>query len=76
MGVTNQTVITAADLNATDEALLDQLQEGRVTPIYAAEEIGRSREYTSDRIKRLHEHGHVRKLSKGLYELVDDPRES
>jgi len=62
-------------LNEVDVELLDVLIVGRVTPTFAAEEISVSREYASERLKRLLEHGHVQKLAAGLYELVNDPRE-
>lgn len=63
------------DLNDTDRELLAVLTDGRVTPTFAAEEAGVSREYASERLKRFLEHGHVQKLAAGLYELVDDPRD-
>jgi len=62
-------------LNETDVNLLEVLRDGRVTPTFAAEEVGVSREYASERLKRLLEHGHVQRLAAGLYELVSDPRE-
>ncbi|WP_331233938.1 Lrp/AsnC family transcriptional regulator [Natronorarus salvus] len=74
MSVTRKSVLKPEDLNNTDESLLNILQEGRVTPTYAAEEMGVSREYASDRLKRLTEHGHVEKIAPGLYELTSDPR--
>lgn len=63
------------DLGPADEALLDLLEEGRVTAPYAAEETGYSLQYVRDVLRRLVEHDHVRKVYEGLYELVDDPRE-
>lgn len=63
------------DLNDTDEALLDLLAEGRVTPRYARLELDISREYVSQRLRRLEEHGHVEKVDRGLYGLLSDPRE-
>ncbi|GAA0539568.1 MarR family transcriptional regulator [Halorubrum ejinorense] len=68
-------VLTPADLNDTDNAVLDVLRGGRVTPQYAAEELDVSRTYASERLKRLVEHGHVEKVAPGLYELVEDPRD-
>lgn len=62
------------DLNETDRRALDLLAEGRVTPPYVAERLDKSREYASERLIRLREHGHVRRVAPGLYELVDDPR--
>jgi len=58
-----------------DTKILDELHTDRVTPTFAANETGVSREYISDRLKRLTEHGHVEKVAPGLYELVADPRE-
>ena len=68
-------VLTPDDLNDTDDAVLDVLRTGRVTPQYAADEMGVSRTYASERLKRLVEHNHVEKVAPGLYELVDDPRD-
>lgn len=75
-------VLTDDDLREIDEILLDFLQEGRVTPVYAQrrilEESHRetiSRGYVQERLARLVEHTHVQNLfDVGLYELVDDPR--
>ncbi|MFB1066332.1 winged helix-turn-helix transcriptional regulator [Natrinema sp. H-ect4] len=63
------------ELNETDQAIIDQLQQGRVTPQYLAKELDISRPYASDRLKRLLEHNHVERLAPGLYGLVEDPRE-
>lgn len=68
-------VLTPDDLNDTDDAVLDVLRTGRVTPQYAADEMGVSRTYASERLKRLVEHNHVEKVAPGLYELLDDPRD-
>ena len=68
-------MLTPADLNDTDDAVLDVLRGGRVTPQYAADQMGVSRTYASERLKRLVEHNHVKKAAPGLYELVDDPRD-
>ena len=76
MTVTTNSVLKPEDLNDTDESLLDVLQGGRVTPTYAAEEMSVSREYASDRLKRLTEHGHITKVAPGLYELASDPRDT
>jgi len=61
-------------LNEVDVELLNVMSVGRVTPTFAADEIGVSREYASERLKRLLEHDHVQKLSRGLYEITDDGR--
>jgi hypothetical protein len=61
------------DLGPADEELVKLLREGRVTAPYAADETGYSLQYVRDRLGRLVEHGNVRKVYEGLYELVDDP---
>jgi len=61
-------------LNETDAGILDLLRVGRVTPRYAAGELDRQQPYINQRLKRLLEHEHVRRVDRGLYELVDDPR--
>lgn len=75
MSVTTDRVLNSDQLNDTDGQLLDVLAAGRVTPTFAAEEAGVSREYASDRLKRLTEHGNVEKVAPGLYELRYDPRD-
>jgi hypothetical protein len=62
------------DLGPADKALLDLLNEGRITAPYAAEEADYSLQYVRDRLNRLVEHGNAKKIYEGLYELVDDPR--
>ena len=64
------------DLGPADEALLDLLNDGRVTAPFASEETGYSLQYVRDRLTRLVEHGNARKVYEGLYELVDDPRDT
>lgn len=67
-------MLSEDDLAPADEKLLDMLKEGRITAPYAAEETGYSTQYVRERLTRLVEHGNVRKLHEGLYELTDDPR--
>lgn len=68
-------MLTEDDLGPADIALLDMLQEGRITAPFAADRTGYNLQYTRDRLARLVEHGHVEKLYEGLYELVEDPRD-
>lgn len=63
------------DLNPTDKAILNLLREGRCTPSYIANEADYSRQNVTNRLKRLVEHGYVKKVDSGLYELVEDPQE-
>lgn len=69
-------------LRDVDRDLLDYLQEGRVTPVYARDRMldedkrDVTSTYLGQRLQRLEEHDHVRNLyDTGLYELIDDPRE-
>ncbi|MGQ3723549.1 helix-turn-helix transcriptional regulator [Natrialba aegyptia] len=64
-------------LNDADNDILDFMAEedDRVNPSYVAKETGHSRPYVSQRLKRMKEHGHVRQPHRGLWELVDDPRD-
>lgn len=63
------------DLNSTDKEILSELDDGRVTPAFVASRCDVDRSYISQRLIRLAEHGHVDELVRGLYELIDDPRE-
>ncbi len=75
-------MLDADDLRSIDETILDYLADGRVTPVYCQkrledENLKFTRGYVHERLARLSEHDHVRNLYEtGLYELVDDPRES
>ena len=77
-------MLSDGDLNKVDRALLDYLDDGRVTPAYArarlaSDGVGKgdySRGYVQQKLKRFEEHSHAANLFEtGLYELVDDPRE-
>jgi DNA-binding IclR family transcriptional regulator len=61
------------DLNPTDEVIIEMLREGRCTPSYIAEEHEYSRQNVTNRLNRLVEHGYVKKVHTGLYELVESP---
>ena len=63
------------DLSPTDRAILEMLNEGRCTPAYIAAERDYSRAHVRNRLQRLTEHGQVRRLHKGLYELVEEPQD-
>jgi hypothetical protein len=72
--IQTEVTLEPKDLNETDEAILDALVEGRVTPQYIADQLDISRPYASEKLKRFVEHEHVEKLASGLYELKNDPR--
>ncbi|MCX2818394.1 hypothetical protein EGH25_03380 [Haladaptatus sp. F3-133] len=61
-------------LNDADEAILKELEHGRVTAVYLDRRIDWSREYITQRLRRMEEHGIVENLeSTGLYELNRSP---
>lgn len=70
------------DLREIDDRLLDYLAEGRITPVFAREQMldeefrdEITSAYLQQRLVRFEEHGHVRNLQGvGLYELLADPR--
>ena len=62
-------------LSETDDRIIEILQEGRNVPANIAEELDFSRGYIQQRLKRLEEHGYVTNIGRGVYELIDDPRE-
>lgn len=74
-------VLKKSQLNDMDRAVLDLLDEGRVTPSLAQtllvkrEISDTTAQYINQRLKRLAEHGHVTNIEdSGVYELVADPR--
>lgn len=76
--------LSPTDLNDLDNEILDCLQEGRATPTLIKRLLERkgtretvSRQYVNQRLKRLTEHGHIDNiLDTGVYELINDPRNS
>ncbi|GGL55225.1 hypothetical protein GCM10009039_11670 [Halocalculus aciditolerans] len=74
------------DFDATDDTdeLLDALKDGRDTddpwgranPRYLIEHTSLDKGNVEYQLRRLTDAGWVRKISRGLYEFVDDPRES
>lgn len=63
------------ELNSADESIVQVLEEGRNTPSNIARRLDYSREYVSQRLKRLREHGLVERVDRGLYELTLDDHE-
>lgn len=64
--------MTDIDLNEADLELISALQEGRNVPANLADDIGYSRQYVQNRLTRLREHGIVRNIGRGVYELTGD----
>jgi GTP-sensing pleiotropic transcriptional regulator CodY len=67
--------ITEDEMDGLHHTILDALHNGRITPSYVAESTGESRQLVSKKLRQLRESGAVDRLSRGLYELADDPRE-
>lgn len=59
----------------TDRKILDTLREGRNVPSNIADEIDVSRQYVQQRLATLEAAGYVTNVGRGVYELVEDPRE-
>lgn len=58
-----------------EEYVLDVLREGRANPKWIKEKTGLNDQQVNYALNQLRAAGWVRKVTKGLYELVTDPRE-
>lgn len=58
-----------------EERVLACLKEGRVTPKLLKEEVDLNDQQVNYALNQLIAAGWVRKVTTGLYELVEDPRE-
>lgn len=70
------TTILAMDLNETDKAILDMLADGRNVPANIADELDVSRQYIHQRMKLLETADNIQNIGRGVYELVEDPRDN
>lgn len=67
-------------LNEVDRRIIELLKQGRATPTLIKKLLNEqgeeySRQYISQRLKRLSEHEHITNIrDTGVYELIDDPR--
>lgn len=59
-------------LNDADRAIIDALREGRNVAANIAVDADYSRQYITERLTRLREHGVVINIGKGVYELVPE----
>lgn len=72
--------LNTESLNDLDRHILDILEEGRATPTLIKKILNDqgkdyTRQYISQRLKRLAEHNHIVNIrNTGVYELTDDPR--
>jgi predicted Rossmann fold nucleotide-binding protein DprA/Smf involved in DNA uptake len=58
-----------------EERILDLLQQGRVTPKLVKDETGLNDQQVNYALNQLMAAGWVQRVTTGLYELVEDPRE-
>jgi len=58
-----------------EEQVLDVLRDGRANPLYIREQTGLEKGNVEYFLSQLTTAGWVRKLTTGLYELKEDPRE-
>lgn len=61
--------------SSTDYKILDELHEGRNVPSNIADNLGVTRQYIQQRLQLLEAADCVRNIGRGVYEVVDDPRE-
>ena len=58
----------------TREEVLSELRQGRVTPHHLKVNTSAGSKQTAHHhLEQLQEEGHIERVSRGLYELVDDP---
>ena len=67
----------SAELTETDQAILDELRDGRATKGALVEWTGYSRNSIYNRLEVLEAAGHVQCVHEGtrLFEFVSDPRD-
>ncbi|QCJ48458.1 hypothetical protein FCF25_01640 [Haloprofundus sp. MHR1] len=63
-------------LRDADKGILDELKTGRANAPLLAERLDYSKQYVRERLVILKREGHIRSLGYGLYEFVNDPRET
>lgn len=75
MAIADQDVNRDYDPTDRDEQIIHVLKDGRANPLLLREETGLEKQRVNESLQRLTSAGWVRKVTRGLYELVDDPRE-
>ncbi|MFP8890774.1 MarR family transcriptional regulator [Natrialbaceae archaeon A-CW2] len=63
------------DRKEIDDKILDILGEGRNVPSNIADELDVTRQYVQQRLQLLEAADYVTNIGRGVYELVEDPRE-
>jgi len=77
---TNMTMAQAisgmsGELKDIDRRIVAELAEGRNVPSNIADTTGVSRQYVQQRLQVLEAGDYVVNIGRGVYELVDDPRD-
>jgi restriction endonuclease Mrr len=60
------------ELDERDEEVLSVLAEGRANPYYIREQTGLGKGDTNTVLNRLARAGHVRQVTRGLYEITEN----
>jgi ArsR family transcriptional regulator, cadmium/lead-responsive transcriptional repressor len=63
------------DRKEIDDKILNELHKGRNVPSNLAEELDVSRQYIQQRLKLLEAADYVENIGRGVYEIVNDPRD-
>jgi len=66
----------STDLKAIDHGIVDELANGRNSPANLADRLDVTRQYIHQRLQLLAAGDHVENIGRGVYELVDDPRDA
>ncbi|MCL9817487.1 winged helix-turn-helix domain-containing protein [Natronocalculus amylovorans] len=72
---TENMVPMGLDRKEIDDQILDLLRDGRNVPSNLADDLGVSRQYVQQRLQLLEAADYVRNIGRGVYELINDPRE-
>lgn len=75
MAIADQDVNRDYEPTDRDEQIIQVLKDGRANPLLLREETGLEKQRVNESLQRLTSAGWVRKVTRGLYELVDDPRQ-
>lgn len=72
---TTQDTVPEITLNDTERAVLTEIAEnGRATTTFLANELGVSRTYVGDRVRRLKEHNYLEEIAPRLYDVTEKGR--
>lgn len=62
------------ELDERERAVLDLLrEEHRVNPLRVRERLDMRKQYVNEALRQLEKAGFIKKVTRGLYEFVEDP---